>query len=265
VQAQDAAGGLTGAAQLSGGLNANPNPPPVVASGGVLDAASYNLDAPVAPGGLIAIFGQYLAQPENKAAALPLPSTLGTTQVTIAGRSIPLLYAGVNQVNAMVPFDLPINATHQVVIKRGNTISIPEPVSTLSSRSGIFTRDLTGKGAAIVVKVATDGTQSLVGPDNPATGYDAIVIYCDGLGNVDPQAVAGAEAPVAPLSQALDPVRVTIGGIVAPVFFAGLTPGFTGLYQINAYVPTGVAPGDGVPLIITQAGRTSPAVSISVR
>jgi uncharacterized protein (TIGR03437 family) len=82
---------------------------------------------------------------------------------------------------------------------------------------------------------------------------------------VDPQAVAGAEAPVAPLSQALDRVGVTIGGIAAPVFFAGLTPGFTGLYQINAYVPTGVTPGDSVLLIITQAGRTSPPVSISVR
>jgi uncharacterized protein (TIGR03437 family) len=60
-------------------------------------------------------------------------------------------------------------------------------------------------------------------------------------------------------------VKVTIGGIDARVFFAGLTPGFTGLYQVNAYVPAGVTPGDNVPLVITQAGRSSPPVSISVR
>ena len=47
--------------------------------------------------------------------------------------------------------------------------------------------------------------------------------------------------------------------------FAGLTPGFTGLYQVNAYVPVGVAPGDNVPLVITQGDRSSPAVSIAVR
>jgi hypothetical protein len=41
----------------------------------------------------------------------------------------------------------------------------------------VFTRDLTGKGAAIVVKVASDGTQSLVSPDNPAHVYDALVIF----------------------------------------------------------------------------------------
>jgi uncharacterized protein (TIGR03437 family) len=60
-------------------------------------------------------------------------------------------------------------------------------------------------------------------------------------------------------------VTVTIGGVSAPVFFAGLTPGFTGLYQVNAYVPTGVTPGDNVTLAITQAGRSGPSVTIAVR
>jgi uncharacterized protein (TIGR03437 family) len=265
VQAQDAGGGLSGSAQVSGGLNANANPPPVVASGGVLDAASYSLGAPVAPGSLVAIFGQYLAQQENSASALPLPNTLGVTQVTIAGRAMPLLFAGASQANAMIPYDLPINAAHQVVAKRGNTISIPEPVSLLSSRSGVFTKDLTGTGPGIVVKVAGDGTQSIVTADNPVSANDAIVIYCDGLGSVDQPVVAGSQTPVTPLTRTLDAVSVTIGSRPAPVFFAGLTPGFTGLYQINAIVPGGVAPGDGVPLVITQAGQASPPVSISVR
>jgi uncharacterized protein (TIGR03437 family) len=265
VSAQDPGGFVTGTAQVSGGLNANPNPPPVVASGGVLDAASYALNSPVAPGSLVSVFGQYLAQQDSKADGLPLPTTLGSTQATVAGRAVPLLFAGANQLNAIIPYDLPINATHQVVVKRGNTISIPEPVSLLSSRSGVFTKDLSGKGAAIVVKVAADGTQAIVSPSTPATAYDAIIIYCDGLGDVNPQAVAGSAAPVSPLSQTLDTVTVTIGGVAAPVFFAGLTPGFTGLYQVNAYVPTGVTPGDNVPLAITQAGRSGPAVTIAVR
>jgi uncharacterized protein (TIGR03437 family) len=164
-----------------------------------------------------------------------------------------------------VPYDLPINAAHQVVVKRGNTISIPEAVSLLSSRAAVFTKDQTGKGPGIVVKVTGDGTQSVVAPGNPVGASEVIVIYGAGLGDVSPQVIAGAEAPVAPLSQALDAVTVTIGGKTASVFFAGLTPGFTGLYQINAIVPAGVVAGDNVPLVITQAGRPSPPVSISMR
>ena len=50
------------------------------------------------------------------------------------------------------------------------------------------------------------------------------------------------------------PVTVTIGGIDAPVVFQGLAPNFVGLYQVNVVVPAGVAPGDAVPLVLTQNG-----------
>ena len=49
---------LTGTAQVSGGVSANPSVPQVSA-GGVVDAAAYG--APVAPGNLIAIFGSNLS------------------------------------------------------------------------------------------------------------------------------------------------------------------------------------------------------------
>jgi uncharacterized protein (TIGR03437 family) len=256
---------VTGSAQVTGGLSKNANPPPVVAAGGVLNAASYELQASLAPGSLISIFGQLLSQGTVSAPALPLTNSLGGTTVTIAGRPLPLLFTGPNQVNAMIPYDLPINATHQLVVQRGTAISIPQPINVLASESGVFTKDLTGQGLGIIVKVAADGTQSVVSPTNPTSAYDAIVIYCAGLGDVNPRQIAGQQVPFSPISQAIDTVKVTIGGVDAPVFFAGLTPGFTGLYQVNAYVPTGVTPGDNVPLVITEGGRVGPPVTIPVR
>jgi uncharacterized protein (TIGR03437 family) len=256
---------LNGTVQVTGGLSKNANPPPVVAAGGVLNAASYQLQGPLAPGSLISVFGSLLAQGAVSAPALPLTNTLGTTTVSIAGRSLPLLYAGPDQVNAMIPYDLPINATHQLIVQRGTAISIPQPVSVLASQSGVFTTDLTGKGAGIVVRVTADGAQSVVSTDNPTHVFEALVIYCAGLGDVDPRQLAGQQATFAPLSTVTDTVKVTIGGIDAPVVFAGLTPGFAGLYQVNAYVPVGTAPGDNVPLVITQGDRSSPVVSIAVR
>ena len=256
---------LTGSAQITGGLSKNANPPPNVAAGGVLNAASYQLQAPLSPGSLISIFGSLLAQGAVSAPALPLTSSLGGTIVTLAGRQLPLLYAGPDQVNAMIPYDLPINATHQLVVQRGTAISIPQPVSVLASQGGVFTKDLTGRGLGIVVKVANNGAQSVVGTDNPVTAFDAIVIYCTGLGDVTPRQIAGQETPVSPLSATVESVKVTIGGIDAPVFFAGVTPGFTGLYQVNAFVPSGVTPGNAVPLVVTQSDRVGPAVTIPVR
>lgn len=256
---------LSGATDVTGGLQANANPPPEVAPGGVLNAASYALRSPMAPGSLVAIFGTRLADREAVAGALPLPIDLGGTTAVLAGRPLALLFAGANQVNAVLPFEMPINATHQLVVRRGTAISVPEPVSILLSQPGVFTKSATGQGEGIVIKVSPDGSQSIVGPGNGVTAGDAIVIYCAGLGSVEPGALAGSAAPVDPLARIPEGIRVTIGGLEAQVFFAGLTPGFTGLYQVNALVPEGVAPGNSVPLVLSQGDRASPPVTVAVR
>jgi uncharacterized protein (TIGR03437 family) len=49
---------------------------------------------------------------------------------------------------------------------------------------------------------------------------------------------------------------MTVGGLPAPVGFAGLAPGFASLYQINAIVPEGVTPGE-VDVIVSISGQPS--------
>jgi uncharacterized protein (TIGR03437 family) len=90
------------------------------------------------------------------------------------------------------------------------------------------------------------------------------VIYCTGLGAVTPPVPAGVPAPASPLSEATG-VSVTIGGVAANASFAGLSPGFAGLYQINAVVPSGVTPGSQVPVVLSVAGQTSPPVTMAIR
>jgi uncharacterized protein (TIGR03437 family) len=60
-------------------------------------------------------------------------------------------------------------------------------------------------------------------------------------------------------------VTVTIGGQPAPVAFAGLTPTYAGLYQVNVTVPNGITAGPSVPVIITAAGLSSPPVTVAVQ
>ena len=56
-----------------------------------------------------------------------------------------------------------------------------------------------------------------------------------------------------------------IGGVNVPVFFAGPTPGFTGLYQVNATLPTGITASQAAPLLLTQGGHASVMVTIPVQ
>jgi len=59
-------------------------------------------------------------------------------------------------------------------------------------------------------------------------------------------------------------VAATVGGAKAAVQFAGLAPGFVGLYQVNVQIPQGVAAGDAVPLVISQNGVASNTVTLAI-
>jgi uncharacterized protein (TIGR03437 family) len=256
---------IQGTTQASGALVTNASPPPHIAAGGVLNAASYKLNSALAPGSLVSIFGTNLADSLGQAQALPLPIDLNQTEVLVAGRSLPLVFVSPNQINAMIPYDLPVNSTSQMLVTRGPAISLPQPISILTTEGGIFTRDNSGTGPGIVVAVHRDGSQGLVDANTPVTAGDTLVIYATGLGDVDPRVLAGVPAPVSPLSTTVIPVTVTVGGVNAPVLFSGLTPGFTGLYQINATVPSGVQAGSAVPLVIMQGTNVSQPVQIAVK
>jgi uncharacterized protein (TIGR03437 family) len=58
---------------------------------------------------------------------------------------------------------------------------------------------------------------------------------------------------------------VTLGGKSLAVLFAGLTPQYAGLYQVNAIIPTGVTPGDAVPLVVSAAGQDSVTVTVAIK
>src|ERR1035438_639439 len=93
--------------------------------------------------------------------------------------------------------------------------------------------DQSGAGAGVITVVKPDGTQFPNTPSEPAKSGDALVIYCAGLGAVNPLVPDGAAAPSSPPAMTVNPVNVTIGGKPAPVLFSGLAPGFAGLYQVN--------------------------------
>jgi uncharacterized protein (TIGR03437 family) len=252
---------IMGTEQVSGSAPANPLVP-IVNSGGVVSTASYA--ASPAPGALISIFGAALAGSSAAATGLPLTDQLETTQLAIGGVSAPLLYVGDTQINALVPYGLQTNAKYTIIAQRGTAISSPQTISVQEAQPGVFTADESGKGQGYVFKIASDGSETLAAPGAPATAGDVLVIYCAGLGEVQPSLQAGMPAPLMPLEYTVNPVTATIGGVSANVAFGGLTPGFAGLYQVNLTVPSGVTPGDSVPLLLSVAGTSSVPVTMAL-
>ena len=55
-----------------------------------------------------------------------------------------------------------------------------------------------------------------------------------------------------PSARAVDGGTASVGGVSAPVEFAGLPPGFVGFYQGNIRIPDNVPPGDAVELYLEQ-------------
>ena len=90
-----------------------------------------------------------------------------------------------------------------------------------------------------------------------------VVAYFTGTGRLDNPVPTGGPAGSDPLSRPLGSVSVTVGGQSAEIAFAGMTPGFVGLAQLNFKVPT-LAPGD-YPLVVTINGEKSNAGTMTVK
>ena len=245
---------LQGSVQVTGQVPLNPAVP-VVNPLGVLSAADY-IGSP-ALGLLVSIFGSELSDETASAPGVPLPKQLGASTVFAGGEALPILYVSATQINVVIPYDLMPTAQYQLLVQRGSAISVPVPISVLAAQPAILSTNGSGSGQGHIYRIS--GTNALLADSqSPASAGDALVVYCAGLGNVSPAVPAGSGAPLGgPLSNTAASVSLTIGGQPAQVLFAGLTPGFPGLYQVNAMVPNGVAAGNQVPVTVSVAGQNS--------
>lgn len=260
--------GLTGSTSICVNVQPNPNPGvPILNPGGIVSNASYSAAAMPSPGEMVAIFGSNLADGMESAQSLPLPTQMQNAFVLIIGQgAIPLLYVSPGQIDAVVPYGVTPGA-YQAIAANGNRLSVPQNFTFAAAKPAIFTTMGTGQGDIFVVfEPPSHATYSLADGSAPATAGDYLTIYCTGLGSVMPAVTAGTAAPSSPpLAQTVNPVSLTIGGVRATVTFMGLAPGFTGLYQVNAIVPSGVPAGPDVQVMISVDGISSPAVTMAIK
>jgi uncharacterized protein (TIGR03437 family) len=254
--------GLKGTVQVGGSAQANPDVPIVL---GALSSGSYFKPPAPSPGELVSVFGLQLSDGLEQAQSLPLVTTLQNGTLLLGGRPLPLVFTSAGQINVQIPYDIPPGTIQQIIAQHGTKLSVPQPVSIRSSEPAIFSTDSSGAGQGHIYVITSSGQQLLANASNPATAGDVLVIYCTGLGNVSPAVTAGTAVPSDALRNTVGQTTLTIGGVNAAVAFAGLTPGLTGLYQVNVTVPAGVTAGNQVPVVLAVDGEPAPPVSMAVK
>jgi uncharacterized protein (TIGR03437 family) len=229
---------------------------PLITYGGVVNNATFTAGA-VAQGDLVAIFGeQFLMKDPVQAPKLPLTEDLGGMRVLVNGRAVPVYYVSYGQINAQMPYDIPAGPV-EVRVERdgqaGNSVS-----GEVVERAPRLLRLGIGDYGIIVNQDYTFPIPATAGiASHPAHPGDTLTIYATGLGPTSPAAVAGAaSASAEPLARVVPAPNVVFNtsfmvqaSTVAPLY-AGLTPGFVGLYQINATIPPDAPLGREVPLYL---------------
>ncbi len=246
---------------------------PVLAPNGILSNASFNhASASIAPGSIVAIFGQNLT--DGTSCAYPscgptldasgvVKTTMTGTQVLVNGTPSSLFNTTPGQLVVVLPSNISgPTATLQVSVGGQTSSPIAFPVSPLAP--GIFTLNNQGTGqGAIQINGTSLIAAPLSGGSRLAHPGEFVVVYCTGLGAVtNPPGdgkIAGGN------SATTTPVLATVGGIAASVTFSGLSPGFVGLYQVNVQVPAGSPAGDAIPLALSIGGVPSNTVTMAVQ
>lgn len=226
------------------------NPSSTTSIAGVVN--NFSGSTAMAPGEMVAVFGTAMAP--NGAASiapfLPLPLSLNGVSATVNGVSAPLYYVSPTQIDLQIPYET--GAGPAVLGLNNNGQIAAFPIQVAATAPGLFFSPIDPIAGALTTTV----TQNQI-----------LILYITGDGDVTPTLATGATPPFntnpAKYPTPRQPLSVSIGGVTAPVGFAGVPNGVAGVTQIDMTVPAN-APLGQQPLVVTVGGVPSPAVMLTV-
>ncbi len=188
----------------------------------------------VTPGSIAALFGRDLAPQVAVAGEIPLPRELAGVSVLVNGVLAPLFFASPTQINFQVPWETTGTSASVMIQKRSPsgelTLSTAVPAGVNDLTPGVFT--VSGDGVGRLLAFHADFTP--VNDKNPIEAGEEIVFFGTGVQKVKAPVATGEASPDD--AQIDTTMSLSIQGRDAPILFAGLAPGFVGLFQFNVKV-----------------------------
>jgi uncharacterized protein (TIGR03437 family) len=167
-----------------------------------------------------------------------LPTVLSNTGVRVLLNLVPMIiyFVSPGQVNVLVPSTFAPGPANLQLVRDG--VAGPQVRITLENTApALFQVD-------DKIVIATHGNSPIITTESPAHRDEIIVLYATGLGPVSPPTPPGRFADAAARITTPD-FRVLLNGTqidASRIQYAGLTPGFAGLYQINVQLPADAPP-----------------------
>jgi uncharacterized protein (TIGR03437 family) len=222
---------------------------------GLAAANAAGVSGGTPPGSLFSIYGANLASNQAQAVTSPWPTSLGGATVTVNGEKAPLSYADKGQVNAQMPLDIAPGVATVVVTVGTNVSNAVAALVPATAVPGVF---IYGNNIAVAQNYPSYALNSSA---SPAPAGSVIIVYFTGGGPVKGGGAlkTGTATPNNTYPLTATPTA-TIAGVDATVEFAGLTPGFIGLYQANIVVPA-VVKGSHT-LLLTVGGLNSNSTTV---
>jgi uncharacterized protein (TIGR03437 family) len=222
----------------------------------------------IAPGTLFIITGQNLASVpvssitklQDSTAAGGIPTTLNGAQITVTVGSFTahpgMYYAGATQIAAVLPSGTPAG-TGTITVSYGGATSNSATITVVTSALGLDTYYGSGSGLG----VATDASSyALITYTNSAKPGENLVLWGSGLG----ADTADSDVSYTLTPHAVNvPITVYIGGIAVTPTYAG-SSGYPGLNQINVTVPSSVASGCGISVVVVSGNGAAAVVSNTI-
>ena len=246
-----------------------PEPAPAercIAINGVLNNGSMR-PGPLAPGEIITIFGAGLGPTPyvlfDLAGSDRIPTRVGGTRVLFDRTEAPVIFSSHNQVAAIVPYSVATLTETEVMAEYNGIRTQGVKVGVAEASPAILTQNSSGAGPGAILN--QDFSRNTAA--TPAAPGSVIMIYATGEGQTNPPGQDGLLALTATLPAPELQVRVLFGATEATVLYAGAAPGYTaGLLQVNAVVPSNIAPSDSVPItLMVGEWRSPPGVTVAVR
>ncbi len=251
----DASGSAVPLNGISGGISIQGGSGDPIQASGVLNAASLT-SGPVSPGEIVTLIGSGIGPATATYPGSSATNTvLSATSVLFDGNPAPLLLAGPDQINAIVPYEISGQNSTQLFIMNGGRLVGEVPLSVAAATPAIFTLDSSGAGPGAIL----NQDSSVNSPSNPAIRGSEVVLFATGAGVMNPTPVDGQVTGNSPPLPSL-PVSVQIGGAAAQVVYAGAAPGLVaGVLQVNCVVPQqGITPSDSAPVVLMVGTAASP-------
>jgi uncharacterized protein (TIGR03437 family) len=245
-------------------LRADLTSPPVAT---LVSSADYRT-GPAAPSQLVTAFGSGFAASALAAQALPLPTTLGNTTISITDSAgltqpAPLLYVSPGQANFLVADGTAAGAATVKVMVSGSTV-LTGSLTVATVAPGLFTAN--GNGAGVAAATALRASAS--GTITPLTFFT-----CQ-------SAALSCRSSALSLGSSTDTVYVTlygtgirgaksvtayVAGQAAPVLYAGTQGSFAGLDQVNITIPHSLAGTGEASVYLIADGQMSNVVSMKIQ